>query len=155
MPNLLNAVIYLNLRISRMMGGFKPKKSSMGRGNIFQEIFFRTRHNIYRPFFIVFVVVIDAGSRYEVDYPSGLSHLLEKLAFQVPFPIAMCFCLLLRSLWYIFVLTHTAYLSILKTLKLSLYHFRVQLNFKAMMISCRSLKNLEAWQIVHHLGTVC
>ncbi|XP_020612289.1 mitochondrial-processing peptidase subunit alpha-like [Orbicella faveolata] len=27
-------------------------------------------------------VVIDAGSRYEVDYPSGLSHLLEKLAFQ-------------------------------------------------------------------------
>jgi len=27
-------------------------------------------------------VVIDAGSRYEVDYPSGLSHLLEKLSFQ-------------------------------------------------------------------------
>lgn len=27
-------------------------------------------------------VVIDAGSRYEVDYPAGLSHLLEKLAFQ-------------------------------------------------------------------------
>lgn len=27
-------------------------------------------------------VVVDAGSRYEVDYPSGLSHLLEKLAFQ-------------------------------------------------------------------------
>ena len=28
-------------------------------------------------------VVIDGGSRYEVDYPSGLSHLLEKLSFQV------------------------------------------------------------------------
>ena len=27
--------------------------------------------------------MIDAGSRYEVDYPSGLSHLLEKLSFQV------------------------------------------------------------------------
>lgn len=27
-------------------------------------------------------VVIDAGSRYEVDYPAGLSHVLEKLAFQ-------------------------------------------------------------------------
>lgn len=27
-------------------------------------------------------VVIDAGSRYEVDYPAGLSHLLEKLSFQ-------------------------------------------------------------------------
>lgn len=26
--------------------------------------------------------VIDAGSRYEVDYPSGISHMLEKLAFQ-------------------------------------------------------------------------
>ena len=31
----------------------------------------------------LFSVVIDAGSRYEVDYPAGLSHLLEKLAFQV------------------------------------------------------------------------
>ncbi|XP_074629514.1 mitochondrial-processing peptidase subunit alpha-like [Acropora palmata] len=27
-------------------------------------------------------VVIDAGSRYEVEYPAGLSHLLEKLSFQ-------------------------------------------------------------------------
>ena len=31
----------------------------------------------------LFSVVIDAGSRCEVDYPAGLSHLLEKLAFQV------------------------------------------------------------------------
>ena len=28
-------------------------------------------------------VLIDAGSRYEIDYPSGLSHVLEKMAFQV------------------------------------------------------------------------
>lgn len=27
-------------------------------------------------------VLIDAGSRYEVDYPSGISHMLEKLAYQ-------------------------------------------------------------------------
>jgi len=26
--------------------------------------------------------LIDAGSRYEIDYPSGISHMLEKLAFQ-------------------------------------------------------------------------
>lgn len=30
-----------------------------------------------------FVVLIDAGSRYEVDYPSGLSHVIEKMAFKV------------------------------------------------------------------------
>lgn len=28
-------------------------------------------------------VVIDSGSRYEVAYPSGISHFLEKLAFRV------------------------------------------------------------------------
>lgn len=28
-------------------------------------------------------VVIDSGPRYEVAYPSGVSHFLEKLAFQV------------------------------------------------------------------------
>ncbi|KAK7077613.1 hypothetical protein SK128_025080 [Halocaridina rubra] len=28
-------------------------------------------------------VVIDSGSRYEVAYPSGLSHFLEKLSFRV------------------------------------------------------------------------
>lgn len=28
-------------------------------------------------------VVIDSGSRYEVAYPSGISHFLEKLAFNV------------------------------------------------------------------------
>jgi hypothetical protein len=28
-------------------------------------------------------VVIDSGSRYEVAYPSGVSHFLEKLAFNV------------------------------------------------------------------------
>lgn len=28
-------------------------------------------------------VVIDSGSRYEVAYPSGISHMLEKLAFHV------------------------------------------------------------------------
>lgn len=32
---------------------------------------------------IWFVVVIDSGSRYEVAYPSGISHFLEKLAFGV------------------------------------------------------------------------
>ena len=30
-----------------------------------------------------FTVVIDSGSRYEVAYPSGISHFLEKLAFNV------------------------------------------------------------------------
>ena len=53
-------------------------------------VIFRTA--CYKQFFIVFAVVIDAGSRYEIDYPSGLSHLLEKLAFQVPYPIIMQFC---------------------------------------------------------------
>lgn len=28
-------------------------------------------------------VVIDSGSRYEVNFPSGVNHFLEKLAFQV------------------------------------------------------------------------
>ena len=35
-------------------------------------------------------VVIDGGSRYEVDYPSGLSHLLEKLSFQVWISLLDC-----------------------------------------------------------------
>lgn len=41
--------------------------------------------------------------------------------------------------------------------KFSLYnnYCRVQWNFKAMMILRRSLKNLEAWQIVHHSGMAC
>lgn len=30
-------------------------------------------------------VVIDSGARYEVAYPSGVSHFLEKLAFNVRF----------------------------------------------------------------------
>jgi len=30
-----------------------------------------------------FAVLIDSGSRFEVLYPSGVSHFLEKLAFQV------------------------------------------------------------------------
>lgn len=29
------------------------------------------------------LVIIDSGSRYEVAYPSGISHFLEKLAFNV------------------------------------------------------------------------
>jgi len=32
---------------------------------------------------ILHSVLIDSGSRYEVLYPSGISHFLEKLAFQV------------------------------------------------------------------------
>ena len=62
----------------------RRKKTSIG----ILGVLFRTAH---KEFFIVFVVVIDAGSRYEVDYPSGLSHLLEKLAFQVRYPIIMQF----------------------------------------------------------------
>ena len=38
-------------------------------------------------YFYFFVVVIDAGSRYEVDYPAGLSHVIEKLSFQVMYII--------------------------------------------------------------------
>jgi processing peptidase subunit alpha len=34
-------------------------------------------------FLFSFIVVIDSGSRYEVAYPSGVSHFLEKLAFGV------------------------------------------------------------------------
>ena len=30
-----------------------------------------------------FSVLVDAGSRHEVDYPSGITHMLEKMAFQV------------------------------------------------------------------------
>jgi predicted Zn-dependent peptidase len=29
------------------------------------------------------LVLIDAGSRYEVDHPSGVSHVIEKIAFKV------------------------------------------------------------------------
>lgn len=32
---------------------------------------------------LILSVVIDSGSRYEVSYPSGISHFLEKLAFNV------------------------------------------------------------------------
>jgi processing peptidase subunit alpha len=31
----------------------------------------------------VFLVLIDSGPRYEVAYPNGISHFLEKLAFGV------------------------------------------------------------------------
>ena len=68
------------------MEGLKQKNPFTG----ILGVFFKTAH--YKQYFIVFVVVIDAGSRYEVDYPSGLSHLLEKLAFQVRYPIIMQFC---------------------------------------------------------------
>lgn len=34
-------------------------------------------------FFSSTLALVDAGSRYEVDYPSGVSHMLEKMAFQV------------------------------------------------------------------------
>lgn len=30
-----------------------------------------------------FLVLINAGSRFEASYPSGISHFLEKLAFNV------------------------------------------------------------------------
>lgn len=33
--------------------------------------------------YIAFLVVVDSGCRYEVAYPSGVSHFLEKLAFHV------------------------------------------------------------------------
>lgn len=32
---------------------------------------------------VIFSVAIDSGSRYEVSYPAGISHFLEKLAFAV------------------------------------------------------------------------
>jgi processing peptidase subunit alpha len=35
--------------------------------------------------------VIDSGSRYEVAYPSGISHFLEKLAFNVSYIFALCY----------------------------------------------------------------
>lgn len=34
---------------------------------------------------IYFLVLIDSGPRFEVAYPSGISHFLEKLAFNVSF----------------------------------------------------------------------
>ena len=34
-------------------------------------------------FFWLFTVLVDAGSRYEVDYTSGISHFIHRLAFQV------------------------------------------------------------------------
>ena len=36
------------------------------------------RPHLYRP-----AVLVDAGSRYEVDYTSGVSHFIHRLAFQV------------------------------------------------------------------------
>lgn len=33
--------------------------------------------------YIYISVIIDSGSRYELAYPSGISHFLEKLAFNV------------------------------------------------------------------------
>lgn len=33
--------------------------------------------------FLFTLVLVDAGSRYEVDYTAGVSHFLQKLAFQV------------------------------------------------------------------------
>lgn len=33
--------------------------------------------------YIVLTVLVDAGSRYEVEYTSGISHFLQRLAFQV------------------------------------------------------------------------
>jgi len=36
---------------------------------------------------IMYAVLIDSGSRYEVLYPSGISHFLEKLAFKVSFSL--------------------------------------------------------------------
>lgn len=36
-------------------------------------------------FHVLFLVIIDSGSRYEVAYPSGISHFMEKLAFNVGF----------------------------------------------------------------------
>lgn len=37
-------------------------------------------------------VIIDSGSRYEVAYPSGVSHFLEKLAFNVCMSICSNYC---------------------------------------------------------------
>jgi len=36
-------------------------------------------------------VLIDSGSRYEVFYPSGISHFLEKLAFKVSYNTIVSF----------------------------------------------------------------
>ena len=33
----------------------------------------------------VCLVLVDAGSRYELDYISGVSHFLQRLAFQVSY----------------------------------------------------------------------
>ena len=87
-PKLLKTLIYLNLNWELQKDGRVQIKTNPSIGIFW--VLFRTVH--YKQFFIVFAVVIDAGSRYEVDYPSGLSHLLEKLAFQVPYPIIMQFC---------------------------------------------------------------
>ena len=40
---------------------------------------------LQRSCFVGFLLValINAGSRYEVDFPSGVSHFISKLAFQV------------------------------------------------------------------------
>lgn len=43
-------------------------------------------------------VVIDSGPRYEVSFPSGISHFLEKLAFHV--------CLLYTHQYMIFPFTN-------------------------------------------------
>lgn len=60
-------------------------------------------HYIY---IISFLVVIDSGSRYEVAYPSGVSHFLEKLAFHV------CISVSIKSFQYVVYLLFTVYVTI-------------------------------------------
>lgn len=43
-------------------------------------------------FLSLFSVVIDSGPRYEVAFPSGVSHFLEKLAFHVSTRVSIVFC---------------------------------------------------------------
>ena len=51
---------------------------SVPGAKIISLVYNRTNHC-----FCILAVVIDSGSRYEVNFPSGISHFLEKLAFSV------------------------------------------------------------------------
>ena len=54
----------------------------MTRNYIFREIVVEYKNYKLKLFFST-GVCIDSGARYEVAYPSGVSHFLEKLAFGV------------------------------------------------------------------------
>lgn len=62
------------------------------------------------------------------------------------------FCLTKRPLFLLFLLYKVMVMITIIIIIIICYCFRVQLNIKLMMISHKSWRSLEAWQIVHPSG---